>query len=188
MTEINWGQLKKAADDATKPAPPGDYPFEITKATHKLNSSGNPMISVQCRIIGGDAEGKTVFNNFNVTPGSNYALAIFFRHMEALGFNDAYFASLGANGLDRLCADLVGRRGMFTLSVRAWQGVDRNQVDDIKPLDGLMAAALPASSAPSSSPSMMTGSGAPTPPIPPIPPTPPRVPTPTTTAPPTPFD
>jgi hypothetical protein len=140
VSEVAWGDLKKRADDATKPAPPGPHIVEITKASWKMNSSNNPMYSVQGKIVEGAAEGKTVFNNFNVTVENDYALAIFFRHMDALGLDDAFFAESPSH--QQVCEALVGRRAIFTLEIRKWQGQDRNGVTDVQPLTGPQAAML----------------------------------------------
>jgi len=138
MGEINWSDLKKRADDATKPAPPGTYVVEIKKASWKNNSAGDPMYSLQAVIVDGASEGKTVFSNLTLKTDNNFTLSMFFRHMEALGLNDQFFAS--GPGHDQVCSALVGRRAHFILDVRQWQGRDRNNLVDIKPLSGPLAA------------------------------------------------
>jgi len=137
VSEVEWSALKKRADDATRPAPPGDHIVEITKCTWKMNSSNNPMYSVQGRIVEGPAEGKTIFNNFNVTVENDFALSIFFRHMTALGLTESFFNAGPSH--DQVCQALVGRRALFTLEVRQWQGQDRNGVTDVKPVTGPLA-------------------------------------------------
>lgn len=137
MSTMDWSKLKQQADDATKPAPIGEYIVEITKceAAH-ASTSGNPMLKMTGRIVEGPCEGKTVFNNFNITPDSAFALSIFFRHMESLGLGTDYFATNPE--VEQIAQDLVGRRAKFTLGIRTWQGVDRNQVDNIQPLPGFV--------------------------------------------------
>jgi hypothetical protein len=139
VSEVNWSALKKQADEATKPAPVGEHVVEIKKCSWKLNASGNPMYSVQANIVEGPAEGKTIFNNFNLTVENNFAMAIFFRHMDALGLGDAFFASGPSH--DQVCQALIGRRAVFSVDVRQWQGQDRNNVTDVKPLSGAQVTA-----------------------------------------------
>jgi hypothetical protein len=106
VSEVNWSALKKQANDATRPAPVGEHVVEIKKCSWKLNSSGNPMYSVQANVVEGPAEGKTIFNNFNLTTENSFAMAIFFRHMEALGLGDAFFAAGPSH--DQVCRDRTG--------------------------------------------------------------------------------
>lgn len=168
MSEVNWSALKKSADNAMKPAPPGDHVVEIRKAEAVTNSSGNPMYKVQGVIVSGPAEGKTVFNNFNVTVDSEFALGIFFRHMAALGLDDAFFAT-GPNHA-QVASALVGRRALWTLSIRQWQGQDRNQVDNIQPVTGPLAQSVGVAAAGPGNPTLP-----PTPKMPAGPATPPHV-------------
>ena len=182
-TEVNWSSLKKAADDATKPIPDGWVVGEITKASWKTNSSGNPMYSVTVRALEGPAQGRTFFNNFNVSVDSHFALAIFFRHMEALGLDDAFFASGPSH--DTVVSALVGRRASWEIGQREWQGRIMNDVKNIKALDAMaIGLAELAGAAPIGLPSqsISTPSGPPVPPSVPSPPT--NLPTP----PQTPFD
>lgn len=142
MAEETWGSLKKRADDATKPPEAGWYLLEVTKAeVGAAQSSGKPMIKCVFRVVGGTADGKTVFNNFNLTLDNEFALGIFFRHMAAFGFGDDYFARLPAGdaGLTQLAAALVGRRCRAELSQREWpagSGTMRSQVDSVMPPTG----------------------------------------------------
>ena len=164
MTQsINWGDLKKAADDATKPAPIGDYVCEITKCeATTASTSGNPMLKATMRITDGPAAGKTIFNNFNVTLDSAFAMSIFFRHMAAFGLNDQFFA--GGPAMEQVAAALVGRRANVTLGIRQWQGADRNQVDNVTALGGLQMPVASSVAGPSvPSPGVPTSTPSPTP-------------------------
>lgn len=190
MSEMDWSTLKKRADNATKPAPPGSHVVEIKKASWKHNSSGNPMYSVQGVIVEGPAEGKSVFNNFNVTVDNDFAVAIFFRHMAALGLDEGFFAAQPSH--DAVCQALVGRRAVFELEIRQWQGQDRNGVTDVRPLSAAQATAAAMLGTPTG-PAVATatvGAGAPQNIVLPPSATPPRVavPTPSSPAPATPFD
>lgn len=138
MSEVDWNALKKRSDDATKPAPPGDHIVEIKKCSWKMNQSNNPMYSIQGTIVDGPAEGKAVFNNFNVTVENDFALSIFFRHMAALGLDENFFGAGPSH--DQVCQALVGRRAVFSLEIRQWQDSNRNGVTDVKPIGGPMAS------------------------------------------------
>lgn len=139
---VDWNSLKKAADDATKPAPPGTYLCEVTKAeAGNASNSGNPMIKTTMRIVDGPAAGKTIFNNFNLTLDNAFAMSIFFRHMAAFGLDDSFFGAGPA--VEQVAATLVERRARVTISIRQWQGQDRNQVDNVEPpLGGVVGPAV----------------------------------------------
>lgn len=160
-TTHNWKDLKKRGDDATKPAEPGWYVIECIKAdVKKASTTGNPMIGAQFKIVDGPAAGKVVFTNFNVTPDSDFALGIFFGQLAAFGLDDAFFAN--DPSLEQLAAALVSRKANVELGIRPWNGQDRNEFKNLRPLDGQVpigqpvAAGIPSSATPS-------GSGVPTP-------------------------
>jgi hypothetical protein len=167
-TEVAWGSLRKRAEDATKPPEPGWYVLECTKAENKkAQSSGNPMIAAQFKIVEGPAAGKTgIFNNFNLTVDNDFAMSIFFRNMEAFGIDAAFFETNPS--LDFVAQSLVGRRANVELGIRTWQGQPRPQFENIRPIDGQM----PVVGAPNVGPSVtspgggMSGSVPPTPSIP----------------------
>lgn len=144
MSQVPWSDLKKRAEDATKPPEPDWYVLECTKAEAGVAAtSGNPMLKTQWKIVEGPSAGKSgIFNNFNITPDSDFALSIFFRHMEALGLGDEFFARNPTTA--QVAEALVGRRGNVKLGIRTFQGVDRPNFEDIKALDGIPnAGAVP---------------------------------------------
>lgn len=170
-TTHNWKDLKKRGEDATKPIEPGWYVMECLKADLKrASTTGNPMISAQFRVVDGPAAGKTAFTNFNITPDSDFALGIFFAQIGAFGLGDEFFATDPTP--EQLAASLVGRRANVELGIRAWQGQDRNEFKNLRPLDGQVpmgtpvAAGIPGGPAtPSSSPTPApTGGDVPKPP------------------------
>lgn len=157
VNEIDWSSLKKSADDATKPAPDGDWDVEFTKAeaTH-ASTTGNPMIKAQAKIIAGAAQGKTVFHNFNITPDSAFAMSIFFRYMDALGIDPI----TGSLSVEQIASMLVGRRVRVTLSTRVWQNTARNNIDNMMPIPGAPNSGGPAGPAvpsPSATPAATPG-------------------------------
>jgi Protein of unknown function (DUF669) len=140
MTSVNWSDLKTTADDAGfEPLPANDYDVVIDTAAAKQASSGKNMISVQFKVESGPYQGRSLWNQFVISPENANALAFFFRHMAALGLNSEYFKA--EPPLERVAADLIGRRCMVKVSIRQWQGQDRNQVDAVAPPAGGPGAA-----------------------------------------------
>lgn len=172
MAEAAWSELRKRADDATRPPPPGTYVLEVTKAeAARAQSSGNPMIKMTMRVVDGPSRGKTVFNNMNLNTDNDFAMLIFFRHMNAFGLDESYFATLppGEPGLIMAATALVGRRVQADLSLRTWNNVERAQVDNMTPVGGAVNPAtvgLPTAPRPTSA---STVGSSRTPGVPPIP-------------------
>ena len=178
ISNINWAELQQAAGEAGFDAvPAGMYDVIVDTASTKAASSGKNMIVVRFKIENGPEAGKSVFNQFVLSPENANALAFFFRHMAAMGLSEAYFQSNPP--LERVAADLTGRRCRIQVSIREWNGSDRNNVDSVAPPAGGPAAAptLPPpglghfSAAPSVTPGVTAPSGAPAvPSIPGVPP------------------
>lgn len=137
---VNFNDLLKSADDAGFSAvPPDEYDVEVVKAEAKVSStSQRNMIVVQLKILAGPHAGKSVFNNFVITTDNPNALGFFFRNMAALGLERTYFESNPP--LAQVAAALVGRKATVKVSVREWNGSERNQVDSIKKLAGVGGA------------------------------------------------
>lgn len=198
ITTVSWSDLQRAAGEAGfDPVPAGPYDVIVDSASVKAATNGKNMIACKFKIESGPAAGRVVYNQFVISPDNENALAFFFRHMSALGLTDEYFSSNPT--LERVAADLIGRRCVVQVSIRQWQGTDRNQVDAVAPpaggpvtppvmsgLPGIPAAgpapvvpgvpAVPTASAPAAPP---TPSAPPVPPAPPVPSSPSASPVPT---------
>jgi len=190
MAGINWKDLQQAAGDAAfTPVPNGVYDTFVDTAEATQSSTGKDMIKVQFKIQNGPHEGRRVFNQFVISPDSANALAFFFRHMAALGLDEAFFAANPP--LDHVAATLVGRTCRIKIGTREYQGQDRNEVQSVlPPLDGTATVASPA---PTSMPVVPPSAGAPSMPTvtqpapPPAPPVAAAAPAPTAPAPELPF-
>jgi len=174
----SWSSLRTKAEDATKPAPDGEYLVEVKTAVVKTAStSGNPMIAVTAKIAEGPYAGKTIFNNFNFTPDSDFALAIFFRHMEAHGLGPAFFDALPPgitpDHFLPVAQALEGTQALWKLTTRQWQGQDRNQVEGVRPAGGPAGPQISLPPMPGGSVGGPPGPPAPVGPPPPAAPTPP---------------
>jgi hypothetical protein len=192
MVSLNWADLQKAAGDAGFDVlPPGEYDARIESATAKPTANNKDSIAVQFKVEGGPYDGKSFFNNFVISPENANALAFFFRHMAALGLGEAYFAVNPP--LERVAADLQGRRCRATLSKRMWNDTERNQVDGIRPpaAGSVSVPAVPAPSGTTTPMPSVTSAAVPAPPVVPPPavkPSPATRPGPPTVAPPPPSD
>lgn len=175
--EINWAELRKSAEDGTRPLTAGDYTFVIEEATAKKASTGADMIVAKMRITSGPHAGRRLFNNFVLSPENPWALTMFFNRMAALGLDGNYFASNPR--MEKVAQDLVGRGAVAEVGIRTWQGQERNEVTNIKtgagplgagPGIGVPSPTIPGGSVPGV-PGVPSGVSVPPPPVsaPPVP-------------------
>lgn len=174
MTSVNWNDLQKAAGEAGfDPVPAGTYDVIIDNAAAKPTNTGKQMVAVQFKVESGPYAGKVIFNQFVLSPENPNALAFFFRHMNAIGLSSEYFSTNPP--LERVAADLTGRRCRVSVSIRRWNDTDRNNVDAVAPPLGGPAASPPppppgSAPAPSVTPAPSTSSSPAPAPAPPVPP------------------
>jgi hypothetical protein len=179
---INWKDLRKQADDATKPVPADWYEVIVDKAEAKQAQTGSQMIAAQFKIETGPHAGRTVFTNFVFTPDKAFALNIFFRNMEALGVDGSFFAQLQEAGfgveaaMAKIAETIAGRRARIEVGMRTWNGQERNEVKNMAaPTTG--PGGTPGGG---QAPAVLSGGPAGGPPVPPasagLPPVPPAAP------------
>lgn len=133
MADMNWNELLENAAESGgfEPVPDGPYNVVVDRANNKKTSNGKQMYAVMFKIEDGPYKGRTVWANLVISPESPNALGIFFRHMNALGLDSAYFNN---NPLpEKVASDLVGRRASITVGTRRWNNQDRNEVNNISP-------------------------------------------------------
>ena len=142
MASFSWNDLQQAADDAGFGViPAGEYEATVKTAEHKKTGTGKDKIAVRFSVTGGPSAGKSVFNDFVISPDNGTALGFFFRHMKALGLGPDYFAT--NPDLGKVANDLVGRNCVVVVGIRQWNEEDRNEIKGIKPSGGAAPAAMP---------------------------------------------
>lgn len=136
MSSIDWMSLKKEADDATKPIPDGEYDIIVEKSELVISKQGqgNPMISVQMKVVIGPYSGRMLFSNIVFSTDKAFALAMWFRKLAAFGLDDAYFGR--GPELPDIAASLVGRYATLTVGHREWNNVVSNDVTGFRPTVG----------------------------------------------------
>ena len=177
---IDWADLRKTADDGGfSVLPNGEYDVYVASASGGKTSTGKDRVRVTFKVENGPRANATVTNDFVITADNANAMSIFFRHMTALGLDQAYFAANPNAPIDKVAADLQAKRARarLRLSSRIWQGQERNNVDAVlPPVPGTAtsAPATPQQSAAVSSvaapiPSVPAPSSLPIPPAPSLP-------------------
>jgi hypothetical protein len=172
LTTIDFQSLIAQAKTASFDAlPVGDYDLECVEATPKPTSTGKEMVKAKYKVIAGPSAGRTVFNQYVLSPENATALAIFFRDMQAHGLDETFFTQL--QGVEQpmavIAARLPGTRVRMTLSQRQWQGQTRNNVDRVQPVPGggLVGPGIPVPSMSGPAPAVPQP-GAPVPPGAPV--------------------
>lgn len=125
----SWGDLLNdagGAGDSFEPLPSGDYDFEISQADVTQTQNGKTMYKVRAKVESGPHAKRLVFHNFVISPENPNALAMFFRQMNVLGLNRDFFAD---NPSDHHVAEaLTGKRFRGQVTIKQWQGQDRNEI------------------------------------------------------------
>lgn len=196
MSTFSWKNIKKQADDASKPVPKDWYDLQVSKADVKQASTGALMISARLKIVSGPYANRVLFTNFVLSLDNPTALAIFFRNLAAFGMDDAFFETLsGAEGddpsvgLQAIANNLVDRMARGEVSTRTYQGTERNEITQFARIQGAGAPtfgggggfsqltsgapgipSLPTTTTPPVAPTVPDSTSAPTPVAPPAPP------------------
>lgn len=133
MSTLKWSEWLAAADEGGFSAiPAGDYDMYIDSAeATQAQSSGKDMVKLKAKVETGPHEGATVFSNLVVSPESPAALSFLIRKLAALGLDREYLA--GNPSLPQIAGDLEHRRFLGKVTVREWQGSDRNDLDQFRP-------------------------------------------------------
>jgi hypothetical protein len=139
MTSIDFNALMEEAGEGFQPIPPGPYTVEVAKAEAVTSSTQKPMIRAQLRILGGPHNGRIVFDQYTVSAGSPRALGFFFDTMAAFGLDRQYFAANPP--MEQVAQILLGRSCNVTVAMKQYQGIDRNEVKNYRPISGGQAPA-----------------------------------------------
>jgi len=146
VADLNFGKMRQDAMTVLT----GDFIVRCIEAKPTKNSNGDDMIKTKLQIIAGPYTGRNLPNNFNIIPSNVPALQMFFSHMNCFGLDDAYFNTLpnGETGVHKIAQDLIGRVVEVKVGSRKWQGVDRENIEAIKPAPaGLGGAGQPVAAA-----------------------------------------
>jgi hypothetical protein len=175
----SWNDLLDDAGGAGndfEPLPEGDYDLVITKSEALQTKNGKTMYKVQCSVEQGPHKGRTVWNNFVISPESPTALSIFFRQMNVLGLDRAYWQSDPSD--HQVAEKLKGARFRGQLITRSFNGQESNEIKQFftpralaagpgsGPSAPAPAAAPPAAPAPAPAPAFAAPAPAAAPPQP----------------------
>lgn len=162
---VGFDQLYDQFGKGSEPIPVGEYDFVVVSSEAKKTQNGKDMFRVQCKVESGPHVGRSVWNNFTISPESDGAMQWFFSDMRNLGLGQDFWRR--NPGVDQVAEALVNRRFRGTVKITEYQGQERNEIERIK---------APRSQGGADVPPPPIAAAAPAPPPPPPPPAPAPVP------------
>lgn len=141
--------------------PEGDYDLVITKSEALQTKNSKTMYKVQCSVEQGPHKGRTVWNNFVISPESPTALSIFFRQMNILGLDRAYWQSDPSD--HQVAEKLKGARFRGQLVTRSYNGQESNEIKQFFTPRALAAGPGSGPGAPAPAPAVAAAPPAPAP-------------------------
>lgn len=136
MTYINWDDLLNTAKEASfQVLPASDYHIRVEEPQAVTSSTAKPMVKFRCRVQSGPHQRASILTQQVLTIDNPQAVAIFIRFLNSFGINEQILRQLGTTqDLTPIAQMLDGREAIAVVSIRQWQGEDRNQVDRFKPI------------------------------------------------------
>jgi Protein of unknown function (DUF669) len=132
VTSVQWSELRKAAEESGfSTCPAGEYDCVIESSTPTESSSGKTMFKIRLKIETGPHAGSPVLTNWVLSTDNGVALGFFFRKMSAIGLDNAYFDK--DPSIEQVAKDMEHRRCVAEITVREWNGQERNDVNTLKP-------------------------------------------------------
>lgn len=134
-TGIEWDDLIKNSSTAFDPLPEGDYDVTVVESSAATTQTGKDMVKLKMRVDSGPHANRHVFNQHVLSTDNPNALSFWFQHMAAYGLTKDWFATTKPS-IERIAAEIGGKRVRVTLDTRDWNGQKRNNVKSIKPAVG----------------------------------------------------
>jgi len=125
---IDFTQVK-----SLDPIPNGKYLAEITHAEVGTSQKGNVKIAITWTVIGGEYDGRKVYDNMTFTPDSLWRAK---KTLQALGWPKDFSGDVEPE-------ELIGQQAQIAVALDAQHGVDengdeyppRNKVENVKPAE-----------------------------------------------------
>lgn len=114
---IKTAQAPKKDYPAEEPMPVGTYDAKIVHAMVKATKAGKVMFSVKWA----DVASRVAWQNIVVSPESEKAMEIFYRHMEIMGLTSAFLDADDTEPSD-IAEAMIGAEAKVTVVDEEWQG------------------------------------------------------------------
>jgi len=124
---IDWGKVLHDTEEGTRVIPAGQYLIRITDATATKAGTGAEMIKTTVQLVDGPYAGRQVVTNIVFSFDNPQAMRMVFKRLNALGVTSEWLAESNAT-VGQIAAAIAGREAIADVSVRQWQGEDRNDI------------------------------------------------------------
>lgn len=176
---MNFGDLMKQAKEAGTGftvIPAGLYLAKCIESEYRSSSTGKPQIKTRWEVIEGPHVGeKGLWNYFTLSTDNPKAVAMFLRHMKALGYDEEFFnAMTGYSPEDvvkRISSLLEGRVAQLKVKIEQYNGDDKNGIENFSPAPAGAGVVPPQAADPFSQAAQSASPVEPSPTIPPSTPT-----------------
>lgn len=159
-TQLDWDAIlddQAANSDDYSALPAGPYTVQVDDATAKVAQSGNAMISVTCRVLGGPYDGRIVWTNIVFATSNATAMKFTLRKLKALGVTRDWIADNNPT-TEQIATKIIDKVVDVDIEIRQWDGEDRNE---IKTFRKSTATPSPASASKSAKPKKAKASARP---------------------------
>lgn len=132
MSELNWRDMHKDATTTLE----GEFPVVIVEAAAAKSSNDKDMIKWKAKIESGPYAGRPLWGNFTISPESPGAMRILFSHLAVFGLDGKFFDAHPNAPVHQIAETLIGRKAVAEVGIRQWNGQDREEVKNWKPVTG----------------------------------------------------
>ena len=126
---LNWSQLMQDAGNPAELIPDSDYAAVIDSCLHKQSKNGKDMYVAKWKLVSGPYAGKTLYHNLVISPESPNAMQMFFKQMNTLGLDAAFFGMNPTH--EQVATNLIGRQAVISVGHKTWNNEARNEVTGI---------------------------------------------------------
>lgn len=113
-----------------EPVPAGTYLATLIQAEEGVSQSGNGKMDLRWKIIGGEYDGRLVFDHLSFAPTALWRTKLF---LQAVGFEDGYAGEITSD-------DLIGKVANITVAIESGRTnpetgeayPDRNRIVKVK--------------------------------------------------------
>jgi hypothetical protein len=145
MASLDWSALQaQAAAEGyvSEILPDGPYTVKVASTKVGKTKAGDPSLGIRLVVVGGPHDGKSVWDNLNLTISKPGGLGMFFRKIKEYGVPQSIFAT-GGDITVIAAAVPIGAVAAVTLAQHEWNGKAQQDVNGFTILPAGGAAAAP---------------------------------------------
>lgn len=131
--QVNFTGVEPVAEPGSGPLPDGEYLVMVDQAQERTSQKGTPGIGLQLKVIGGEFDGRLLFDDLWITPA---AMGYVLHRLQCLGMQvPAGSFGLDARGLVSRRARVIVRQeegtdGKVRARVKGWEPAGQPAADD----------------------------------------------------------